>query len=334
MVTTDLVTAILVRALVKLKHFSLPHVGKFEYVRKSAVLNPNKKVLTPPLALYRLRISDYSEVNRFVDFLVMELSCTSREANMMAEEIGHFLNQYLRSVGSLELPGIGVLKSKPDGSIQFENSASLDAFGLYPIPFTTVKASERKTKFKRDREKQEKPRFARVVFMYIFLSLLVMAFVGLMLYVIFYPQLSEFTGFKVQVLDEFYHLKSESGLEKQASKEGTISAKQPDKSTSEIVGDTLRQDSVVNKQELSGSEPLQVRYHIIVQSVQGREKAEAEAKRWKEKGYDPEILPHDEREGWYRISLYRSLSRREAQRYLQQLESQGIKDGWIYLEKK
>lgn len=340
MVTTDLVTAILIRALVKLKHFSLPHLGKFEYVRKNAFINPKKKTLSPPLYIYRLKISDYSEENRFIDFLVTELSCTSREAKVMAEEIGHFIVQYLQSGGSLELSGIGILKAQPNGTITFENIISLESYGLFPIPFTTVKVTERKPISKKPKEKRTAKRVLRILLVYILIPLLVMGFVGSVLYTIFYPQLSELTGFKIKALDQLHKIDKKSG--KVPSQVPHSTGSKPQSSNQPVTSDSLtnqdttgQHDSIPNGESSPESTiKAPAEFHIIVQSVQGKEKAEKAAEKWKEKGFNPIILPHDEREGWYRISVYKSLSRREAQRYLHQIESQGIKDAWIYLQKK
>ncbi|GIV23218.1 MAG: hypothetical protein KatS3mg025_0877 [Bacteroidia bacterium] len=79
-----------------------------------------------------------------------------------------------------------------------------------------------------------------------------------------------------------------------------------------------------SKEVKTSSQP---RYYVIVGAYPSRSEAEAKATAFP--GYTVEYLPHPSKAGWFRVSIFSSTNRQQAEAFLRKIKSE-VPDAWVY----
>lgn len=136
--------AFLAIAFRELERFSVPGVGTFVRQAKPASIDPKTRQISPPGSYIQLEEGERHLVQLY-QYLADRGSLRREQAEKYAQELGHFVNEYTKISGGLEVKGVGRLTKNAAGRIVFEpamDDPSFSSYALKPVMLPDAGATE------------------------------------------------------------------------------------------------------------------------------------------------------------------------------------------------
>jgi hypothetical protein len=124
--------AFLAIAFRELERFSLPGVGTFVRESKPARVDPKTKQLQPPSSYIKLEPGERNLMQLY-QYLGDQANLRREQAEKYAQELGHFVKEYTKISGGLELRGVGRITKDATGGIVFEPAMDDPTFSTYAL---------------------------------------------------------------------------------------------------------------------------------------------------------------------------------------------------------
>lgn len=132
---------ILTHAMRNLAAFSLPGVGTFVRKLVPAKFDPSGKQLAPPSHTFEITAEQPAAVVNLVRFIEQRTELSSEQAQQVAQSMGNWVSEYLKTVGNMDVPGVGRIVKQPDGSYTFTSDKADPTEGHYGLP--TIQAEKK-----------------------------------------------------------------------------------------------------------------------------------------------------------------------------------------------
>lgn len=333
--------AYLSQALLTLEVFSAPNIGTFYRKPAPARIDPETNQIHPPG--FRTEFIPFSQthVDEFEQFLQELHDLSADEAKTLAANISARAAGLLYKNKEVELPGAGLLRLKPGGTILYEPSAERGPddsnYGLTPAVLQApVERPEKEEATKDAPSPVRKGVDKKAAAEYSLLVGVAVILFGALISIFFFQQeiIDALSGTKPKLKKEseqmWEKMIANAEADSLATRNDTAVAPAVD-SLAKDANDTLARASQLSQNDGAAAESAHATtYHIIAAAEPARRPAIRAAEAWEKKGYATRVIPNQQRTR-FRVSIFSAESEAEALRQFKLLRVQETVDenAWI-----